>query len=133
MLVLTRKTQEKIQIGDSITITILRVQGQAVRIGIEAPGEVRVLRGELAAKEVRNAERGARSQEMLGAKHSALRAPNSALPSTSLLQFRAACPAGSHERSARGPQAASAPANLKPTLFYSTAATGTTRCDGARS
>jgi carbon storage regulator CsrA len=51
MLVLTRKQKECIKIGDSITITILRVQGQAVRVGIEAPREVRVVRGELASKE----------------------------------------------------------------------------------
>ena len=48
MLVLTRKTQEKIQIGDNITITIVRVKGQSVRVGIEAPQDVRVIRGELA-------------------------------------------------------------------------------------
>lgn len=50
MLVLTRKQKESIKIGDSITITILRVQGQAVRVGIEAPRDVRVVRGELSAK-----------------------------------------------------------------------------------
>jgi len=50
MLVLTRKQRECIKIGDSITITILRVQGQAVRVGIEAPRDVRVIRGELASK-----------------------------------------------------------------------------------
>jgi carbon storage regulator CsrA len=49
MLVLTRKQKESIKIGDSIIITILRVQGQSVRVGIEAPREVRVVRGELAA------------------------------------------------------------------------------------
>lgn len=47
MLVLTRKQKEVIKIGDSITVTILRVQGQAVRVGIEAPQEVRIVRGEL--------------------------------------------------------------------------------------
>ncbi|HEY5315921.1 MAG TPA: carbon storage regulator CsrA [Pirellulales bacterium] len=47
MLVLTRKTQEQIQIGNNIKITILRVKGQSVQIGIEAPREVRVLRAEL--------------------------------------------------------------------------------------
>jgi carbon storage regulator CsrA len=47
MLVLTRKSQEKIQIGENITITILRVKGQAVRVGIDAPRDVRVLRTEL--------------------------------------------------------------------------------------
>jgi carbon storage regulator CsrA len=49
MLVLTRKQKESIKIGDSIVITILRVQGQSVRVGIEAPREVRVVRGELSA------------------------------------------------------------------------------------
>ena len=47
MLVLTRKLQEQIRIGDNVTITVLRVKGQAVRIGIEAPRDVRVVRGEL--------------------------------------------------------------------------------------
>jgi carbon storage regulator len=47
MLVLTRKLQEKIRIGDQITITILRTKGKSVRIGIEAPMEVPVIRGEL--------------------------------------------------------------------------------------
>lgn len=47
MLVLTRKRQEQIRIGDNVTITVLRIKGQAVRIGIEAPRDVRVVRGEL--------------------------------------------------------------------------------------
>jgi carbon storage regulator len=47
MLVLTRKYQEKVHIGDGITITVLRTKGKAVRLGIEAPAEVPVIRGEL--------------------------------------------------------------------------------------
>ncbi len=47
MLVLTRKASEQIQIGDQVIITILQVKGQSVRIGIEAPREVLVLRAEL--------------------------------------------------------------------------------------
>ena len=47
MLVLTRKNREQIQIGDSITVTVLRVKGKSVRIGIDAPREVRVVRAEL--------------------------------------------------------------------------------------
>lgn len=47
MLVLTRKVREQIRIGENITITILRVQGQAVRVGIDAPRSVRVVRAEL--------------------------------------------------------------------------------------
>lgn len=48
MLVLTRKAQEKIRIGDDIVVTVLRTKGNAVRIGIEAPEDIRVLRGEIA-------------------------------------------------------------------------------------
>ena len=47
MLVLTRKYQDKIRIGDNITITVLRTKGKAVRLGIEAPASVPVIRGEL--------------------------------------------------------------------------------------
>ena len=47
MLVLSRKQKEQIKIGDGITITVLEVRGNVVKIGIQAPHEVRVLRGEL--------------------------------------------------------------------------------------
>ena len=48
MLVLTRKENESIRIGNDIEITLVRVRGGGVRIGIEAPRDVKVLRGELA-------------------------------------------------------------------------------------
>jgi carbon storage regulator CsrA len=47
MLVLSRKAREQIQIGEEVVVTILQVKGQSVRIGIEAPRNVRVLRSEL--------------------------------------------------------------------------------------
>lgn len=47
MLVLTRKIQQQIQIGDEITITVLEIKGRSVRLGIDAPREVRVLRAEV--------------------------------------------------------------------------------------
>lgn len=47
MLVLSRKQNERIRVGDSVVVTIVRVSGDKVRIGIEAPPEVRVLRDEL--------------------------------------------------------------------------------------
>lgn len=47
MLVLTRKAQEQIQIGNNVTVTVLRIQGNTVRIGVQAPRDVRVVRGEL--------------------------------------------------------------------------------------
>ncbi len=49
MLVLARRQQEQIRIGSNITITILRVKGQTVRVGIDAPRDIHVVRGELPA------------------------------------------------------------------------------------
>jgi carbon storage regulator CsrA len=47
MLVLSRKGEQKIPIGDNITITVLKVSGSVVRLGIQAPQGVRILRAEL--------------------------------------------------------------------------------------
>lgn len=48
MLVLTRKLDQEILIGDDIRVTLVKTRGNTVRIGIEAPREIRVIRGELA-------------------------------------------------------------------------------------
>ncbi len=47
MLALTRKIGERIIIGNNITITIVDIKGENIRIGIEAPRDIRVLRGEI--------------------------------------------------------------------------------------
>ncbi len=47
MLVLSRKTSERILIGDDITITIVRIGPNSVRIGIEAPKDMNIVREEL--------------------------------------------------------------------------------------
>ena len=47
MLILTRRTGEKIMIGSNITVTILGVQGDQVRIGVDAPSDVAVHREEI--------------------------------------------------------------------------------------
>jgi carbon storage regulator len=47
MLVLTRKTDESIVIGDDIVVTVIRVRDGKVRLGIEAPKEVAVHRREV--------------------------------------------------------------------------------------
>lgn len=47
MLVLTRKTEESIVIGKDITITILAIEKEKVKIGISAPREIPVIRKEL--------------------------------------------------------------------------------------
>jgi carbon storage regulator CsrA len=57
MLVLTRKTKQQIHIGSNITITILHVKGQAVRVGIDAPRDVSVLRSEVAERSAEQPDR----------------------------------------------------------------------------
>jgi carbon storage regulator len=47
LLVLTRKLGEKIQIGDNISILIMDIKGKQVRLGIEAPSEIKVHREEI--------------------------------------------------------------------------------------
>ena len=47
MLVLSRKEAQRIRLGDSIVISVLRIGGDKVRIGIEAPKDMLVLRDEL--------------------------------------------------------------------------------------
>jgi carbon storage regulator len=52
MLVLTRKESERIVIGQSIVITVVRVDGGKVRLGIEAPRTIPILRDEIIAQGV---------------------------------------------------------------------------------
>lgn len=47
MLVLTRKLGESIVIGNNVRVTVLEMQGKQIRLGIEAPPEVSVHRGEV--------------------------------------------------------------------------------------
>ncbi len=47
MLVLTRKLMERLFIGDNICVTVVRLEGGQVRLGIDAPREVSVVRAEL--------------------------------------------------------------------------------------
>ncbi len=50
MLVLSRKVGERILIGDNIAVTVVRITGGGVRLGIEAPAEMPVVREELKHK-----------------------------------------------------------------------------------
>ena len=55
MLVLTRRIGETITVGDTIQVRVVRVSGKRVTLAIEAPGDVKILRGELAERDRQDA------------------------------------------------------------------------------
>ena len=55
MLVLSRKKDERIMIGDDVVLTVAEIRGDKVRIGIEAPQHVKILRQEVADRDAREA------------------------------------------------------------------------------
>ena len=56
MLVLTRRVNERIVIGDNVVVTVLEVRGEQVRLGIEAPRDVKVFREEVLLRDQHDAE-----------------------------------------------------------------------------
>lgn len=50
MLILTRRVGESVMIGDDVTVTVLRVKGNQVRLGVNAPKTVSVQREEILKK-----------------------------------------------------------------------------------
>src|SRR5579871_4919189 len=59
MLVLTRKLMERLFIGDDICVTVVRLEGGQVRLGIDAPRDVTVVRAELVPERQSGPPRGA--------------------------------------------------------------------------
>lgn len=53
MLVLSRKETQRIRVGESVVVTVVKIAGDKVRVGIEAPSDVLVLRDELETWEAR--------------------------------------------------------------------------------
>jgi carbon storage regulator len=65
VLVLTRKTEQTLHLGDDIRVTILGIEGDRVKLGIEAPRSVCVLRHELYLQvQAANADAGAPRTDM---------------------------------------------------------------------
>lgn len=60
MLILSRKVDEQIVIGEAVTIRVLGMKGGEVRLGIEAPDSVKILRGELVDRSARDSDRSER-------------------------------------------------------------------------
>jgi carbon storage regulator len=63
MLVLTRKSNQSIMIGDDVEVSVLSVMGEKVRIGIQAPQEIPVFRKEIYLEIHRDDELGARAEQ----------------------------------------------------------------------
>lgn len=68
MLVLSRKPGEKVIIGGGITVTVLEVIGNRVRLGFQAPEHVRILRAELAGRPAASVTDHARAASDLDSK-----------------------------------------------------------------
>ena len=58
MLVLSRKVGERILVGDQVRITVVRITGGGVRLGIEAPDDLAVVREELFLQQLESAGNG---------------------------------------------------------------------------
>ena len=85
MLVLTRKSNQSIMIGDDIEVTVLSITGEKVRIGIQAPRDIPVFREEvyLEIQQERGAEVGAARAEVDEALEPAAASPRAPTPSRS--------------------------------------------------
>lgn len=57
MLVLTRKLKERIRVGDDIVITVVKLESGRVRIGIEAPDDIKIIRDEIAGTPPRKSDK----------------------------------------------------------------------------
>ncbi len=73
MLVLSRKLNQTVHIGDSITVSVVRIKGNVIQLGIDAPKKVHVVRSELVERDAKQAETQAK---LPGKSSDAVRPPN---------------------------------------------------------
>ena len=104
MLVLSRKLGEKIVIGDNIVVTVVKIDRNQIRIGIEAPTDVPVYRQEIAPNRVEN--RNASEPVVVELRRQASR--SLARRSVRRAQRRGPCPSGPRPLSDRHPAIGSA-------------------------
>jgi len=71
MLILTRRVDERIFIGDDITLCVLDIEGNRVRLGLEAPKDVAILREEIHERYAGDASNDARHAKSADGKRSA--------------------------------------------------------------
>jgi len=71
MLILTRKPEEVIRLGDNITVKVLSIKNGQVKLGIEAPKELRVYRAEIYEQVQRQNAEAAKAQKSAAAKAAA--------------------------------------------------------------
>ena len=64
MLILTRRTGETVMIGENVTVTVLAVKGNQVRLGVNAPKDMAVDREEIAERKRRDRENAAHLNEV---------------------------------------------------------------------
>ncbi len=82
MLVLARKINESIVIGDSIQVSVIDIKGDQVKLGIDAPRQVKVYRREV--------HEAIQEENREAARSASLRAPGSPLPALPSLERRSA-------------------------------------------
>ena len=66
MLILTRRVGETLMVGDEVTVTVLGVKGNQVRIGVNAPKDVAVHREEIYDRIKKEAESGGTDSDSIG-------------------------------------------------------------------
>lgn len=69
MLVLTRRAGQRLVIGGDIVVTVVAIEGNKIRLGIEAPPEVRVDRQEIHDRRVAEEQGLVGAKQMVGAEH----------------------------------------------------------------